>query len=106
MLSEQTIELIIGGTTLVGGLFLAYGPLRHRLPRFITRFARYSAALKLLFVAVVAGIALYHSVHAEHRALHWIFFAGVMLTAIGGAVFVLLRPAGVRRRPSDDHHGR
>jgi hypothetical protein len=90
----------IGGSaaTLGVSLWLAFGPLRHRLPRFITRFARCSAALKLVASAGVCGWLLWQNVeHDGSRALRWgLTVSGVVLVYL--AVWVLRR--GVRSGPT------
>jgi hypothetical protein len=80
-----------GLVTLAVSLWIAFGPLRHRLPKILTRYAKISAALKLTGLSVVCWIACWHAwqEHASHAARWSMALAGVVLLA--AAVFVLTR---------------
>jgi hypothetical protein len=83
---------IAGLFTLAVSLWIAFGPLRHRLPRFLTRLGKYSATLKLLGLSTLCWIALYKSVTDDEPslALNWLLgWLGGMLLA--GALYVLTR---------------
>ena len=85
--------LEVGGLfTLAVSLWIAFGPLRHRLPRVLTRFGKYSAALKLLTLSGLCWYTLYHFLTDDKpsAALNWLLGClGIML--LSGAVFILTR---------------
>lgn len=92
---HTVIELSVSVFTLLVSFYIAFGPLRHRLPRFITRFAKYSAGLKLLALSGLCWFALYQNVHVDGpRSLRWMLTA-LAIAFIGGAVFVLTRKTPV-----------
>ena len=80
--------------TLGVSAFVAFGPLRHRLPRFLTRLARFSMAFKLASLAAVSGYFLWHNVR-DHGPVsgRWALGA-VMMLCVGAAVRVLLAEPG------------
>ncbi len=85
--------LEVGGLfTLAVSLWIAFGPLRHRLPRVLTRFGKYSATLKLLTLSGLCWYTLYHFLTDDKpsAALNWMLGClGLML--LGGAVFIFTR---------------
>lgn len=90
-MSHHTIYEIAGSAiTLSVSLWVAFGPLRHRLPKFLTRLAKYSVALKLLTLSGLCWWGFYANWHGHPRprALEWtLSVLGVGL--IGGAIYVL-----------------
>ncbi|MBY0261524.1 MAG: hypothetical protein K2Q20_04235, partial [Phycisphaerales bacterium] len=99
---HQLIELVISAFTLGVSFWIAFGPLRHRLPRFITRFAKLSAVLKLLALAGLCIWGLVHNIRFDDSlAMRWLL--GVLtVVLLAGAAFVATRrpvpkpPAGGR----------
>jgi len=100
---------IAGLFTLAVSLWIAFGPLRHRLPRFLTRLGKYSATLKLLTLSAGCWFLLYARFFripgdvgddgppADEPSL----ILGVLLGILGvvlfaGAVFVVTRKQGER----------
>ncbi len=85
------LEVGGGALTLGVSLWLAFGPLRSRLPKFVTRFAKFSVALKLTTVAGVCAWALRSNIlHDGSMAVNWGLVAAVLLL-LSGAVWVLRR---------------
>jgi NAD/NADP transhydrogenase beta subunit len=91
MHKHQLIELSVSTFTLCLSFWVAFGPLRHRLPRFITRFAKYSAAFKLAALSALCWWALHMNIQAHGSyPIRWMLvMLGVSLLA--GAGFVLTR---------------
>jgi hypothetical protein len=85
--------LEIGGLFTLGvSLWIAFGPLRHRLPRVLTRLGKYSATLKLLTLSGICWFTLYRFLSDDipSAALNWLLGClGVMLLA--GAAFIITR---------------
>lgn len=99
MSKRELFEIIGSAITLGVSLWVAFGPLRHRLPRFLTRLAKYSVALKLLTLSGLCwwGFFANREYHGYH-ALRW----GLLVLAIGligGALYVLtLKPQQAPKR--------
>lgn len=98
-----------GLLTLAASLWLAFGPLRHRLPRVLTRFGKYSATLKLLSLSALCFFTLHRFLtdEAPSAALNWLLAClGLML--LGSAGYVLTRKQARRDRPraTPDHEKR
>ena len=85
----------IAVVTLVVSAFVAFGPLRHRLPRFVTRLARFSMAFKLAsLAAAVLGYFLWHNVR-DHGPMSGRWAIGmVAVLCVGAAVRVLVTDSG------------
>ena len=85
----------IAVVTLGVSAFVAFGPLRHRLPRFITRLARYSMALKLGTMAGFCGFLLWHNVR-DHGPMsgRWAL-TGVAVLLVAAGIRVLFIQPGV-----------
>jgi hypothetical protein len=92
MKHREAVELGIGAGTLLLSLYVAFGPLRHRLPRVLTRFAKYSAAAKLTSLSLLSWFWFYRNAqHDGPRALGWaLSLLGVSLLA--AAYYVIRRP--------------
>jgi hypothetical protein len=94
----------IGGFfTLAVSLWIAFGPLRHRLPRVLTRLGKYSATLKLLVLSGLCWFTLYRFLRDDipSAALNWMLGClGTMLLA--GAAFVLTRKQSPPRHRAPD----
>lgn len=85
--------LEVGGLfTLMVSLWIAFGPLRHRLPRVLTRMGRYSATLKLLTLSGLCFFTLYRFLTDDKpsAALNWLVGC-LALMLFGGAVYVFTR---------------
>jgi len=84
----------IGLVTLGVSAFIAFGPFRRRLPRFMTRLARYSMAIKLSSIAGVSGYFLWHNVR-DHGPLsgRW-GLSAVIVVCVALAVRVLFAEPG------------
>jgi hypothetical protein len=82
----------LGLFTLVVSLWIAFGPLRHRLPKILTRFGKYSATLKLTVLSTLCWIGFYRNMTDEEPslALNWVL-AGLGMLLLAGALFVLTR---------------
>lgn len=77
--------------TLGVSFWIAFGPLRHRLPRFITRFAKLSATLKLLGLAGICLWGLVHNIRSDDAlAMRWLLSI-LALALLAGAAFVATR---------------
>lgn len=96
---DHWLELL-GLCTLGLSLWIAFGLLRHRLPKVITRFGKYSAALKLLGLSGVCWFGLYHALTDDEpsAAVNWLLGCLGLLLLVG-ALWVLTRPQTAR------HHG-
>lgn len=82
-------EYIGGALTLAISLWVAFGPLRHRLPRFLTRFAKLSAVLKLSATAIICGYVGVQTIrHHGSAAVAWAALTMCVLLIIG-AVYVV-----------------
>lgn len=93
-LSRNMVHAGIAVVTLGVSAFVAFGPLRHRLPRFVTRFARYSMAFKLASLAAVSGYFLWHNVR-DHGPMSGRWALGmVAVLCVGAAVRVLVTDSG------------
>jgi len=96
---------ISGLFTLAVSLWIAFGPLRHRLPRVLTRLGKYSATLKLVFLSALCWIAFYKSITDDvpSAALNWLlgWLGGTLLA---GALFVLTRKQTVRATTTTPPH--
>ena len=83
----------IGGICTLGfSLWIAFGPLRHYLPRFLVRLGKYSATLKLLFLSGVCWFTLYRFLTDDipSAAVNWLVGClGVMY--LHAAIFVFTR---------------
>jgi len=89
MTKKEIFEIIGSAITLSVSLWIAFGPLRHRLPKFLTRLAKYSVALKLLMLSGLCWWGWYENrMHHGYKALRWTLFA-LALGLIGGALYVL-----------------
>ena len=98
----------IGGLLTLGfSLWIAFGSLRHYLPRFMIRLGKYSATLKLLFLSGVCWFTLYRFLGDDipSAAVNWLVGClGVMLLL--AAFFVFTRkhhvhaPAGSAPGPT------
>ena len=101
----STHWLEIGGLFTLGlSLWIAFGPLRHRLPKVLTRFGKYSATLKLLFLSGVCWFTLFRFLTDDipSAALNWLLGClGTMLLL--GAVFVLTRKQAPRAHTPNTH---
>ncbi len=96
---EHWLE-IAGLFTLGLSLWVAFGPARHRLPRVLTRFGKYSATLKLLSLSGLCWFLLYKCLTDDEPslALNWLLGSlGVVLLA--GAAFVVTR----KQEPAKHH---
>ena len=85
--------LEVGGLfTLAASLWIAFGPLRHRLPRVLTRLGRYSATLKLLTLSGLCFFTLYRFLTDDKpsAAINWLVGC-LALMLLGGAVFIFTR---------------
>lgn len=85
--------LEVGGLfTLAVSLWIAFGPLRHRLPRVLTRLGRYSATLKLLTLSGLCFFTLYRFLTDDKpsAALNWLVGC-LALMLLGGAAFIFTR---------------
>lgn len=101
MISHQVLEYGIAATTLGVSAFVAYGPYRHRLPRFMTRFAKLGIVFKLGVMSAVSGLAAYHSVVNEGRLIVQVILGVLSVGLAAGAVGVALwAPA---RKPPESH---
>ena len=79
-------------STLGVSLWIAFGPLRHRLPKPLTRLGKYSAVLKLLFLSGVCWVTLFRfmSDDVPSAPINWMLGClGTLLFC--GAVFVITR---------------
>ncbi len=93
-LSRNMMHAGIAVVTLGVSALVAFGPLRHRLPRFMTRLARYSMALKLASLAVVSGYFLWQNVR-DHGPMSGRWGLGmVAVLCVGAAVRVLVAEPG------------
>jgi hypothetical protein len=100
---EHWLE-ISGLLTLGVSLWIAFGPFRHRLPKVLTRFGKYSATLKLLGLSAFCWILLYKSLVDDEpsMALDWLLGSlGICLLA--GAAFVVTRKQGARKPAAPRH---
>ncbi|HVU65380.1 MAG TPA: hypothetical protein VHC70_15470 [Phycisphaerales bacterium] len=92
---------ISGLFTLGVSLWIAFGPLRHRLPRLLTRLGKYSATLKLVLLSGGCWFLLYRCMTDDEPslAINWMLaFLGIVLLA-GAAFVVTRRQAGPRSAP-------
>jgi hypothetical protein len=95
---------ITGLFTLGVSLWIAFGPLRHRIPPFFTRLGKYSATLKLLSLSGLCWFFLYRCLTDDipSLAINWMLgFLGSVLLA--GAIFVVTRKQPVRHHPTNPH---
>ncbi len=94
--------LEVGGLfTLAVSLWIAFGPLRHRMPRVLTRLGRYSATLKLLTLSGLCFFTLYRFLTDDKpsAALNWLLGC-LAIMLLGGAVFVFTRkPTHLLHKP-------
>ena len=92
--TPQVYHAAFAALTLGVSAFVAFGPLRHRLPRVLTRLAKYSMAFKLGMLGTVCGVMLWHNVRDEGpMAGRWV----LTVLAVGfaaAAVRVLFLKAG------------
>lgn len=83
----------IGGICTLGfSVWIAFGPLRHYLPRFLIRLGKYSATLKLLFLSGVCWFSLYRFLTDDipSAAINWL--VGCLgLVLLFAAIFVFTR---------------
>jgi hypothetical protein len=94
-LRQHWLEISSGLCTLAVSLWIAFGPLRHRLPRFFSRIGKYSATLKLLSLSALCWFFFYRCLTDDvpSLAINWMLgFLGVALLA--GAAFVVTRKQG------------
>lgn len=61
-MNKDTSHVLITAATLGFSAFIAFGPYRHRLPKALTRFARFSMAFKLGVLAVLGASLLWHNI--------------------------------------------
>ena len=99
-MSNHIVYEVVGSAITLGvSLWVAFGPLRHRLPKFLTRLAKYSVAFKLLMLSGLCWWGCY--LNWPHRpparvlgglrpfgALVWIL-GSLGIGLIGGAIYVL-----------------
>jgi hypothetical protein len=98
MRHRETVEIMIGACTLGVSLYLAFGPLRSRLPRVLTRFARLAAVLKLAALGIACAWWLRVNIrHDGPMAIRWVLVI-VGLSLIAAAAFVATRPAAPAHR--------
>jgi hypothetical protein len=97
--------LELGSLALLGlSLWIAFGPMRHRLPKLVTRFGKYSATLKLLTLSGLCWFGLYKCLtdNEPSAALNWLLGSlGVILLA--GAAYVFTRKQGIPVRHAPRH---
>jgi threonine/homoserine/homoserine lactone efflux protein len=89
------MHVVIAVVTLGVSAFVAFGPLRHRLPRFITRLARYSMALKLCTMAGFCGFLLWHNVRDQGPMSGRWALTGVAVLLVAAGIRVLFIQPGV-----------
>ena len=92
---DRWLEVLLGALTLTIGLWIAFGPLRHRIPKFFTRLGKYSATFKLISLSGVCWFGLYKAAtdSKPSMALNWLLGSlGVVLLA--GAIWVVTRKQG------------
>jgi hypothetical protein len=85
--------LEIGGICTLGfSLWIAFGPLRHRLPKPLTRLGKYSATLKLLFLSGVCWVALFRFLNDDipSAPVNWMV-GGLGVILLLAAAFVITR---------------
>jgi hypothetical protein len=102
-LHEHWLE-IAGLFTLAVSLWIAFGPLRHRLPKVITRFGKYSATLKLVSLSGICWFLLYKGLvdDVPSAAINWLLGAlGVILLV--GAAFIVTRKQTQPVHPAPPH---
>ena len=93
-LSPQAFHAAFAVATLGVSAFVAFGPLRHRLPRVLTRFAKFSMSFKLGMLAIVTGVMLWHNVRDQGpSAGRWVLTVLCVGFAVS-AVRVLFLKAG------------
>lgn len=100
-------RLELGSLVLLGlSLWIAFGPMRHRLPRVITRFSKYSAALKLLTLSGLCWFGLYQCLTDDEpsAALNWLLGA-LGLILLFGAFRVFTFKHAHPARPKTDRKG-
>lgn len=91
MSHHQIYEYGFAALTLGVSLWVAFGPLRHRLPRVLTRLAKYSAAAKLVGVSAVCAWGLHDNLHHHgSHAVRWALGTTAIITA-AAAVWILMR---------------
>ncbi len=85
--------LEIGGILTLGfSLWIAFGPLRHYLPRFLIRLGKYSATLKLLFLSGVCWFTLYRFLTDDVPSTPANWLVGVLgIILLLAAIFVFTR---------------
>lgn len=100
MTRHELIQIAVGLATLALSLYVAFGPLRHRLPRILTRLGKWSATLKLMSLAALCGYGVYRNIqHHGSFAMRW-WLTGLGVILLGAAAYVV-----TRRSESRPSHG-
>lgn len=94
-ISRDMVHVGLALVTLAVSAFVAFGPLRHRLPRVLTRLARYSMAFKLGSLAVVGGVMLWHNVRDEGPwSARWVLSVLVVGFAVAAVRVLFVQQSG------------
>lgn len=88
---QHLIELS-GLFTLAVSLWIAFGPLRHRLPRFLTRLGKFSATFKLVSLSGICWFLFYKNLTDDEPSLGMNWLLGTLgVILLCGAAWVVTR---------------